>query len=143
MQIGRFITERKYLLALQAIKDEVDPGDYQELLNQNFNEPVFEASKLHEIIFALDSRLVITTNFDKIYEKHCLNVSTEGFKVIPYNSTSLADELRSDTRLIIKAHGSIDEISAMIFTRGQYHSAKRDNPGFYGLLKAIFLLRAS
>jgi hypothetical protein len=138
--VGQLITERRYLLALQAIKDEVDAGDYQTLLNDNFNTPAFQPSKLHEIIFDLDSRLVITTNFDKIYERYCLNESTEGFKVIPYYSPSLADELRSDTRIIIKAHGSIDDVQRMFFTRAEYHSAKQNNSNFYEILKAIFLL---
>lgn len=134
------ISDRRYLVALQGIKDEVDAADYQSLLNTNFNVPAFQPSPLHEVIFNLDSRLVITTNFDKIYERYCLNASTEGFKIVPYYSQSLADELRSDTRLIIKAHGSIDDVQKMIFTRAEYHAAKQLHPTFYELLKAIFLL---
>ena len=101
--INNLIDQNRLLLALQAINDEADPGDYHALLNTNFNDASFEPSELHKVIFNLDSRLVITTNFDKIYEKHCLTASTEGFKVIPYYSNSLGDEIRSDTRLIIKA----------------------------------------
>jgi NAD-dependent SIR2 family protein deacetylase len=134
------IHQRKYLIALQAIRSEVDPGDYQALLDRYFNRPAFTPSRLHEIILSLDSRLVITTNFDKIYERYCLSTSTEGFKVVCYDSASLADEIRSDARLIIKAHGSIDEIQRMLFTRAEYHEAKRNHANFYQILKAIFLI---
>jgi hypothetical protein len=64
---------------------------------------------------------------------------SESFKVLTYDSLDLADELRSDTRLLIKAHGSIDSIKKMIFTRAEYHKAKAEHSQFYELLKAIFL----
>jgi hypothetical protein len=109
------------------------------LLNACFNDGSFEPSELHKAIFNLDSRLIITTNFDKIYEKYCLTASTIGFKVIPYHSNSLGDEIRSDISLIIKAHGSIDEINNMIFTKAQYHAAKERYASFYAILKALLL----
>lgn len=138
-EIKQLIDQNKLLLALQVISDEADPGDYRALLDKCFNDGSFEPSELHNIIFNLDSRLVITTNFDKIYEKHCLRASTDGFKVIPYYSASLIDEIRSDTRLIIKAHGSIDDISKMVFTKSDYNAAKENHFSFYILLKALLL----
>jgi len=138
-EIHSLIDQNKLLLALQAIRDEADAGDYQALLDRSFNNAAFIPSDLHKTIFNLDSRIVITTNFDKIYEKHCLTASTEGFKVIPYYSASLGDEIRSDTRLIIKAHGSIDDISKMIFTKAEYHLAKEEHSSFYAILKALLL----
>lgn len=138
-RVKQLIDERRFPLALNAIADLADIGDYQSLLNECFNNSSFIPSELHSVILDIDSRFVITTNFDKIYEKHCLTVSDEGFKVLPYYSMSLADEIRSDTRLIIKAHGSIDDISKMVFTRQEYHHAKKDHPEFYNLLKALLL----
>lgn len=137
--VTQLIHERNFPLALNTIADLVDPGDYQSFLNHCFNDSSFKPSELHSVILDIDARFVITTNFDKIYEKHCLTVSNEGFKVIPYYSESLADEIRSDTRLIIKAHGSIDDISKMVFTRKEYHQAKKHHPEFYNLLKALLL----
>lgn len=138
-EIKKLISSRQYLLALQAIKQEADRADYNSLLNSNFNNPAYQPSDLHQIILNLDSRIVITTNFDKIYERLCLSTSAEGYKTIPYNSTSLGDELRSDTRIIIKAHGTIDDIQKMIFTKSEYHDAKKNNSNFYAMLRAIFL----
>ena len=137
--VKNLVEEKRYLLALQAIRSEVDGADYHEFLNTHLNNQAFQPKSLHDVILKLDSRIVITTNFDKIYEKYCLSTSSEGFKVIPYDSESLADELRSDTRLIIKAHGTIDNIQKMVFTKAEYHEAKRDYPQFYEILKAIFL----
>lgn len=137
--IQKLVEEGKNLLALQAICSEVDRSEYHHFLDENFNNQSFQASKLHHAILKLDQRLVITTNFDKIYEAHWYSISKEGFKVISYDSESLVDEIRSDTRLIIKAHGSIDNINKMIFTRSQYYNAKRNYSKFYEVLKALFI----
>ena len=133
------INSKNYLLALQGIMNTIDLGDYQALLNEHFNSPLYEPSELHKRIFDLDARIVVTTNFDKIYEAYCQKQSTEGYKVISYDSSSLIDEIRSDTRLIIKAHGSINEINKMIFTKSQYHRAKQQHPYFYDVLKSLFM----
>jgi len=135
------IKEGKLLIALQAIREHSDPSDYRHFLDQHFNNQNFKPNALHQIIFDLDARIVITTNFDKIYERYCTSYvgGPTAFKVIDYGASDLADEIRSDTRLIIKAHGSIDRISDMIFTRSQYHEAKRKHPHFYEVLKGIFL----
>jgi hypothetical protein len=138
--IAKLIKEKKFLLALQGIRDEANSADYRDLLNKNFNNPVFKESHLHRCILDLDSRIVITSNFDKIYDRYCtVGESSGAFKVISYYSADLVDEIRSDVRLIIKAHGSIDDISKMVFTRAEYHRAKAEYSRFYDILKAIFL----
>jgi hypothetical protein len=137
--VTSLINSKNYLLTLQGILRELDPADYHTLLNDNFNNPAFEPSELHKIIFDLDARIVVTTNFDKIYENYCHKQSSDGYKTLCYDSTSLVDEIRSDTRLIIKAHGSINDINKMVFTKSQYHQAKRNHPNFYEILKALFI----
>lgn len=137
--IEKLIAERRFLLALQAITQEADRADYHSFLDKHFNNAAFSPGELHRLILRLDSRIVVTTNFDKIYERLCLSTSQDGYKVIPYYSDSLADELRSDTRLIIKAHGTIDDVKKMVFTKSEYHRAKRQHSQFYTLLRAIFL----
>lgn len=138
-EIKVLIDQRRYLLALQAITQESDAGDYQHFLTREFNNPSFLPSDLHKTILEIDSRIVITTNFDKIYERLCLSDGKEGYKVLPYYSDSLGDELRSDTRIIIKSHGTIDDVQKMVFTKSEYHAAKKKYPQFYSLLRAIFL----
>lgn len=138
-KIRQLVDERRYLLALQAITQESDAGDYQQFLTREFNNPGFSPSELHKTILAIDSRIVITTNFDKIYERLCLSNSNDGYKVLPYYSDSLGDELRSDTRIIIKSHGTIDDVQKMVFTKSEYHNAKKRHPQFYSILRAVFL----
>lgn len=139
--INAYISTSRYLTALEAISQEVNRADYNQLLDRHFNNAKFKAGPLHEKILELDASVVITTNFDKIYEIYCESTSDEGYKVASYDSSDLGDLIRSDCRLILKAHGSINNITGMIFTRSQYHDAKRNHPNFYSLLKAIFLTK--
>jgi hypothetical protein len=48
----------------------------------------------------LDAKVVITTNFDKIYEGYCHSFagSAAAYKTISYRQDDLADELPSETR---------------------------------------------
>lgn len=140
-EIEGLVRERKYLVALQAIKDNADRARYHDFLNQNFNAQ-YQPSRVHEIIYDLDARIVLTTNFDKIYEGYCLSYRPGGkplHKVIDYSSEALADELRDNTRLLIRAHGSINDVRQMIFTRSEYHAAKRRHGAFYEIMKALFI----
>ncbi|GCF90752.1 SIR2 family protein [Shewanella sp. M-Br] len=139
IEVKILIEQKKYLLALQAIKDSANAADYHSLINESFNNPKFKASPLHEIILDLDLEIIVTTNFDKIYENYCHQTSTDGYRILTYKSDDLGDLLRSDIRLIVKAHGCVNETRSMVFTKAEYHKAKRDNPQFYELLKAIFL----
>jgi NAD-dependent SIR2 family protein deacetylase len=140
-QIRRLLKDGRMLIALQAIRDNCNATEYRGLLDSTFNDNSYKPSQVHKIIYELDARIVITTNFDKIYERYCLAPAggSAAYKVLNYNAQDFADELRSDTRLIIKAHGSIDQVSEMIFTRSQYHAAKRDHPHFYEVLRAVLL----
>ena len=139
-EVDELIKSKDFLLALQAIIDHSDRSEYNRLLNKNFNTQKFEVSKIHKLIHKLDSRIVITTNFDKLYENYCNSTTREeGYKTITYDNDSLCDEVRSLSFLIIKAHGTIDDVGKMIFTKQQYVNAKYKYPGFYLVLNSIFL----
>ncbi|ELA8075108.1 SIR2 family protein [Vibrio alginolyticus] len=137
--ITELIEKKNYLTALQGIYNFTDKSDYLDHLRSCFLKNDFVNFPLHEIIFDLDLRVVITTNFDKIYENYCNQFSKDGYTVLNYDNKNLGDIIRSDERLIIKAHGCINSPKDIIFTRSQYHKAKKDHPWFYELLKAIFL----
>jgi hypothetical protein len=138
-EITKLIKNRNYLLALQAIKEHSIPQDYTSLLEKQFNNYKIKAGKLHEHIFYLDQNIVITTNFDRIYDKYCDHYGDGSYKTLNYYSNGIGDTIRSDNRLIIKAHGCINEPEKMIFTRYEYHNAKQKYPQFYDILKALFI----
>ncbi|WP_458124725.1 SIR2 family protein [Paenibacillus sp. Z3-2] len=135
--IDRMIEKQDYLMALQTIFDSSDPGRYSDFLRRKFSRPNYKASSVHELIKEIDSKIVITTNFDKIYENLC---NDHGYTTANYNNISrIVTNIKTTENLIIKAHGTIEDVDSMVFTLKQYYKAKKDHPIFYEILKALFL----
>ncbi|EIW19589.1 MULTISPECIES: SIR2 family NAD-dependent protein deacylase [Pelosinus] len=133
----RLIKEGNYLLALQCIYDSIGNNQYFTLLQSEFLTPRFEPSDVHKDIVDIDPKIAITTNFDKIYDKACFS---DAHTIITYDQhEGLINNLRSDQRLVIKAHGTIDAIQNMIFTKREYFAAKKNHPHFYKVLAALFM----
>ncbi|WP_223553894.1 SIR2 family protein [Lysinibacillus sphaericus] len=135
--IQDMIKKENYLLALQAIKESSDPGDYSNFLKDNFSRPGFEPSALHNAIKEINSKIVITTNFDNLYELNCRH----GYTVANYYDpiTKIISTIKSPENLIIKAHGSIEDTNRIIFTQKEFYNAKKEHADFYEIIKALFL----
>ncbi|WP_340005832.1 SIR2 family protein [Paenibacillus sp. FSL K6-0276] len=136
--IDDMISQNDYLKALQAIKNHCDSGRYADYLNKNFDEPHFAPSQIHEYIKDINCKIVITTNFDKIYETSC---GTHGYTVVNYfdQISKIVSNMRSSQNLIIKAHGTIDDVNNIIFTENEFFEARRKHPEFYSILQSLFL----
>lgn len=135
--VEEMLHEKNYLLALQAIYDLCDTGEYSDYLKRMYLRKYYNPSPVHQIIKDLDSKVVITTNFDKIYETAC---NQQGYMVFDYTQAkSIVGCLKSPENIIIKAHGSIDDTEKIVFTAQQYYKAQESYPEFYRLLSALFL----
>lgn len=131
------IAQKNYLLALQAIYDLSDPGEYNKFLKDVFARANYLASDVHKAIKIIDSKIVITTNFDKIYDNLC---NEPNYVIYDYsNAKSIGANIKSPENLIIKAHGNIDDTDDIIFTSKQYNEVQVKYPTFYTLLHALFL----
>lgn len=131
------IEKEDYLLALQAIYKLSDKGVYTKFLKDNYTRGGYKPSASHKAIKEIDSRILITTNFDKIYDNLC---NEETYVTHNYNdSSSIITAIKSPENLIIKAHGTIDAPSNIIFTSQQYFEIQQNHPEFYSLLQALFL----
>ncbi|MGK4098194.1 SIR2 family protein [Bacillus altitudinis] len=134
--IHRMIEQENYLLALQVIYDLCDPGAYSKYLKDQFSRGNYKPSTVHKDIKEIDSKIVITTNFDKIYESLC---NESQYAVHDYTKTkSIISNIKSPENVIIKAHGSIDDTDEMIFTSKQYYKKQEENAEFYTLLRSLF-----
>ena len=131
------LQKQNYLLALQAIADLCDSGEYSNYLKNQYLRGRYKHSKVHELIKDLDSKIVVTTNFDKLYEGLCHEPE---YLTFDYTDTrSIIGSIKAPENLIIKAHGSIDDTEKLIFTAKQYYQAQEHYPEFYHLLTALFL----
>ena len=122
---------------LQAIADLCDSGEYSNYLKSQYLRGKYKPSKVHELIKDLDSKIVVTTNFDKLYEGLCHEPE---YLTFDYTDTrSIIGSIKAPENIIIKAHGSIDDTEKLIFTAKQYYQAQEQYPEFYHLMTALFL----
>lgn len=136
-EIKKQVQSGDYLTACELIKKELGRDDYNTLVRNEFLTPAFQPADIHKHIFNLDSRLVITPNFDKIYDTYANTVSNGNIIVKKFNETDVADCIRRPEPLIIKIHGSVESPDNLIFTRKDYSEARTKYRDFYHLIDAL------
>jgi hypothetical protein len=138
--VEELMRDKQYLDAAEVVFTQIDNPEADSFFRNTFLTPNFHPAEIHQIIQDLDSKIVISTNYDTIYEKQCNLPTPEPSSYITkkYNEADILDEIRSPTRLIIKAHGCVNDPRHIILTRSQYFKARSSYPTFYSLLDSLF-----
>lgn len=132
------IIRGQYLDACEWLKRHLDERWVQQL-RSSFLTPRFKPAEIHKLIYQLDARIVLTPNFDRIYDGHAASESEGTTFIKKYSDTDIIEYIRRRDRLILKVHGSIDDPHRMIFTRSQYATARTAHASFYRLLDALIM----
>ena len=137
----KLIKQKDYLTACEVIKTSLGNDDFVHLVESEFLTPAYKAADIHRDIFKLDSRIVLTPNFDKIYETYASNVSEGTVKIKNYYDSDIGNVIRGKRpdRTIIKIHGTVDLPDKLIFSRNDYVSARSDNRDFYSILDSLIM----
>lgn len=133
------LKERDYLTACEVLKAALGRDAFHDALREEFLTPRYVHAPIHETIFKLDSRIVATPNFDKIYETYANHAAGGSIVIKHHYDPDIAEAVRSTDRMILKVHGTIDSPERMIFTRKEYAAAREKHRGFYSLLEALAL----
>lgn len=138
--IDDFIKKEKFLEAAEIIKTNISPADYSSFIRETFVAPRYRQSLMHEAILEIDPKVVITTNYDDVYDNFCrTGAAHEGYNVSKYYDSHIISDLRSPVRLIIKAHGCISDASQIVLTKSEYFRARQLFSNFYKVLDSLFL----
>lgn len=138
---NKLIAEKDYLNAAEVIIRGMPHADYVDEMRKIFEVPRYQHSKIHEAILEIDPKIVVTTNFDTVYDQYCRSGNAnEGYNIFKYTDSHLAAQLRSPIRCIIKAHGCITDPDSMVLTKSGFFKAKQKAPHFFKLLDALFLV---
>lgn len=137
--INTLLKEKDYLTACEVLVNQLGQNGFEKIIKEEFLTPKYESHEIHKNIFLLDSKIVITPNVDKIYEIYAQGETQGNTLVKKYYDSDLVNEIKSDTRIILKMHGTIDESAKMIFTRSQYANARYEYASFYKILEALSL----
>lgn len=133
------ISKNQFLLACDLIKRKLGNDDFGLLLDREFVTPGFKEDEIHKTIYDLDSRIVITPNFDQIYDTYAKYISQNNTIVKQYYDSDLSSFLRGNYRIIIKNHGTIDTKDKIIFTKADYANARIYHSGFYKIMESLIL----
>lgn len=102
-------------------------------------DTVYQKNSIHDLISALDPRIILTTNYDKILERHFMH----GFKILSFESAEIAATIRQGHPLIVKLHGSVDLASSTILTRLDFTRLRREGRHALDTLEALLLTRTA
>ncbi|TFY90994.1 hypothetical protein DYL61_19485 [Pseudomonas nabeulensis] len=130
-----------YLSCCQIIKYKLD-NEWVPFVESKFLTPAYQHNKLHEAIFSLDSSIILTPNFDKIYDNYATNQSNHNqnlLKIKKYYDDDIPRALRGTgtQRLILKVHGCIDTPDRLVFTREDYADTRNANANFYKAVDSL------
>jgi hypothetical protein len=134
--ISKALKQYNYLEACDFLKSEYNDR-WNDLIMDTFGRTNFRRAPIHESIFNLDCRIVISLNFDRIYENYAISTSEETLIVKNYYDNDIRQAVAGNDRYIIKPHGSIDTISQMIFTIDDYAKARVRYSTFYEIMTAL------
>lgn len=134
----RLIQGGEYLSACEIIKTYL-AGDWPACVEAAFGHQRLEPGELQTLIYALDLPIVMTTNFDKVYQSAATKLSSSTVKVKTYRDHDLALLAKGDSksRILLKVHGSIDDIGSMIFTRSDYIKLRNEHSLFQKVLSSL------
>ncbi len=137
--VDELVDKEKYLDAAEIIRSDMMDAEYNAFLQQEFRDPAFQPAKVHEYLRDLDLNVVITTNYDTIYEDCCRAGQVASlYNTVRYHDPGLMDDLRSTRRLIVKAHGCATSQQRTVLTRSSYFKARQEFPSFFSILDALF-----
>ena len=138
--IDDLINKERFLDAAEIIHNKLVAADFARLTRESFVLPRFNPSRIHEAVLDIDPKIVVTTNYDDIYDNYCrTGMAHDGYNVCKYYDRHLVNDLRSPVRLVVKAHGCISDPSRIVLTRSQYFKERQQYGSFFNVLDALFL----
>lgn len=138
-EVRQCIKDADLLTACELARKYLSPSTFKTEMLQEFSGNAYRHAKIHDDLSRVDSRIVMTSNFDKLYENRANQLQHNTVIVKSYYDKDVADVFRRQDRVVIKVHGTIDAPDETIFTRSQYALARRDYGHFYQLLRGLFV----
>ncbi len=138
-EVLQCIDDADLLTACELARKYLSSTTFKTEILQEYSGNAYRPAKIHDDLSLVDSRIVMTTNFDKLYENRANHHQDNTVIVKNYYDTDIADVFRRQNRVVLKVHGTIDNPDRTIFTRSKYAIARRDFAHFYNLLRGLFV----
>jgi len=133
------IGENRLLDAAEVMLSNHNPAEFHRIIGKVFKTPRFQPSHCHSAIVRIDPKIVVTTNYDTLLEQAYTASAVDHAACRQYEEHAV-NVVRSDQRLVLKAHGCVTNPRNIVLSRSDYFKARRSNQQFYALLDALFLV---
>lgn len=142
------LVKSRLLDAAQIIVDAVSASALHDRLISLFANNLIKPSSLYASVNLIDQPVVMTTNYDRMFERYWendLNEPLSGPKpplmVSSYYENDVVDNLRSDRPSLLKLHGTVEKPRQAVLSRSQYSKAKYEHANFFRVVSALMLTR--
>jgi len=132
------LKERKYLEVAQAYKARTRPDQFAAFIKAELDPPDIAESRLHQTILRINFRGIITTNFDRVFEK-------QSDLLVPLVYPQCLDDIdgfRRSDRFFAKIHGCVrftpDLAENLVLTEESFRSL-RSNLKYQTILRSWFV----
>lgn len=141
-KVQRLVKERlkakDYLIASELLKADL-ADKWPTILATEFQQAA-DISRLHKAIIALDQRVIITTNFDKLIENAWNDSNISKYPhVVSKIDQQVFKLFRNEDSYLIKLHGSIDEPENIVFDTTSYQRTAFANRFYQDLISTLLL----
>lgn len=138
-QVKPYLDRNDYLTALDFIRNKMSRDQYSQLVTAEYLAPKYGEADIHKHIYRIGANIVLSPNFDKIYDIYSAHKSRGTVITKQYYDEGLARFIRGDQRVVIKIHGSVDSPQNMIFGRKDYAESRIKHSWFYDILRALII----
>lgn len=135
--VKKTIKKGMYLEACDYLKTIYGEQAWKTRIKQAFVDPGYKPAEIHRAIFDLDCRIVASLNFDRIYDSYATARSEGTFIIKKYSDGGIRDVVAGSDRYLLKPHGSVDDMSGLIFTLSDYADARIKHSSFYEVFNAL------
>ena len=146
-EIDDIIKQGKYLMAAEILKTVTIRDQVDTLLHTIFAPEGAEPGRIHDLLFALQPALILTTNYDELLELAYSRLHRRPPNVKTFKDASeVVKFLKAHERwvhhpLIFKIHGSVTTPSEAVFAESDYRNLRYREHGYHAVLSAIFVTR--
>jgi len=143
--LERMLSEGRHLMVAEVLKHRLPHDAYVTILENRFSpESRRKRSTVHELLFELSPRLIITTNYDRIIEDTFAGRTGLSMTVVTHSDPGavqrrLQESHRSERPFLFKLHGSIDDTGSMVLSEGDYRMLIHDHVGYQTVLASVFI----
>jgi hypothetical protein len=107
-EVMQCVADADLLTACELARTYLSAHTFRTEMLKKYSSNAYRPAQIHDDLSMVDSRLVMTTKFDKLYENRANQLQDNTVIVKNYYDRDVADVFRRQDRVVLKVHGTID-----------------------------------